>query len=335
MTYLAGVAGASPALSAVNQLEGLLDQNGYVLVDTWNPSSTIVYRVWRNPATNNQAGIDWYLVLGRSQDTSTTVTFQLGEAYDASTHVLSKAAPAQSTASKTLDADTASTGSAAINAITTPHLRISLAVGTVNTFIAFSVSRHRVFIGSRASMNYTANNAAVQAASAYVYAGCFDSLLPPLMSTNPAARDTGLLLAGHFFGTAATNNQYLAGSSTREPGLSQGGTTTGAAYWTVTAAPGSITWVTPNTSDTELYSNRRIGGRIMLWGRTTLANTTFTSANGGLRGLLKDVMIYNLFSGGGALVGDDVSFTAADGSTGTYVLMTQGTTYQYWADRNA
>ncbi len=299
MAFFTGNTGGSPALAVVTQIETMLSAAGYELVDTFIPTGTETYRVWRNPAANNQSGVDWFVSFGRASDTATTVTVMLGEAYLASDHTMRKSTQTSNTTARTVDTDQTAIASTAVN-VAGLGMRSTLGV-PANTAYLLSVNRQRIIIGVNFAASTTTSGVLVNP-SPCLYLGCFDSLVPASVS-----RDTALGQLSIFF---SSSNHYLAGSTTREPGLVAGTSSSAEFAWQTNNISGQRFTVGRNT---EGYTNRALGGRPLLFGRN------LPNASDFIRGMPRDILntpITNVTPS----FGDQIEVTV-DGSTNLWSLV--------------
>lgn len=235
MGTAAGSLTANVALDMVNALEGLMPAVGWTLVDTVTLNGT--YRVWQNPAANNQSGVDFYVTLFRANDVNTAINVLLHEGYDLANKQISGYAPEQIVNAVAPNFTTASSPTVTLDSAAVHRFQIVGANG--NTYF-MTAGRNRITWA-------ISNNPGGMA-------GAIDSLI------EAPAVDTCLVL-GSF--------HNAVGRTTREPwAVSGASTSSGNQYFHVFPT----SWG-PATLDA--YTNKVMPGNIVWHGRTAAANVNF------------------------------------------------------------
>lgn len=260
------------------------------------PLPTMV--IYKSPAASNASGADWYLVVYRPNDTSTTINFSVAEVWDTTTKKLRNYAP------NTSSAPTA--GAFAVNdTVGVPPYsstlrQIPIVISAAGFQYWISATTKRVIITTRVSTT-----------SYMMYAGLYDDLLAPALSPYPLIVSTFSISSSQGVGT---------GSATREPN-----TTTSISYNFAV----NLNYPLGLTSDTAsgIYAATLIPGRPVLYSGRVAASTLPGSSAIGLRGVLKDVLYQGV---SGAVTGDTLAVTDAASVVKTYTCFNNG---QYWVDQ--
>lgn len=206
MTIGKGVVGFPPAPNLVSAIEALMPRHGWVLDDTVTlvAGGTQVegrYRVWRNPAANNPAAIDWFVVLYASSDNK-TFRVLLAERYDFANKRISGIATNTSTITPAADFTNPTAYALDVPTTVAGHIQfLETQPFTANTAYMVSVTASRVLI-----------SISVDLATVQVYGvGRFDSVLP-------ATVDSGLFIGRVESSMWSTREPYATTASTNTSG---------------------------------------------------------------------------------------------------------------------
>jgi hypothetical protein len=286
-------ADANPAATFMTALNTILVAAGFTNVESWT-SSTFTAIIYKSPAASNTFGSDWYLVVSRTSDADTNVSFTVAEVWDTGTKKVRNYAATATTRTPT--------GSYAINDAT------GLAPNSGTLFIAtvgLSAAGFQYWVSATCDRVVVATR--VSTTDSGIYAGLYDDLLPIAGSPFP-------LLVGNL--NSGNNN-----SSTREPY-----TTTSTSNAFIVNFPLTNCYWGPVSIGVDIYQGKYVTARVVVHSsRATASNMT------GVRGLLKDVINANVAA---AVNGDTLAVTDALGATRNYTRVGSGTTVGlYWADQ--
>lgn len=257
-----------------------------------------VAAVYKSPAASNSFGADWYLSVYRSADTSTTISFAVGEVWDTGTERFRNYAP--SAASVPVAVTFAVNDATGLTPASSSLRQIAPTISAAGFQYWISATPNRLTLATRVSgTGYT------------LYAGLYDDLLTSAMSPFPLMVST--LAASS--GLGAGN-----GSASREPNTTASNTGN---FGVNTYYPIGLT---SNTAS-AIYAATYVPGRPLVYSSRISAGVGVGLSAVGARGILKDILYLGI---AGAVEGDTLAVTDAVGAVKNYTLLS---TSGYWVDQ--
>jgi hypothetical protein len=299
MAYTASTVGATatPAKTFMETLKPLLEAGGFTFVETWT-SGNITAEIYLSPSASNGVG-DWYLLVHRATDASTSVRFCPFEIWNAGAKTMQGYAP------DTFGVPDANFRYNATSAISTNlwHQYNWVGLGASGFSFWTSINAQRIVVATRVSTT-----------DYCCYTGLYDDLLPASLQMMPLVG--GLL---NYNNPNGGSRHTTLAACTREPGqtVTNNGNF-GAAFGQ------NYTYL--NGAADPYLGNKYPTARVHL-------QTSRSDKSLGVRGLLKDIIA--TYAGSAAINGDNLIVTMQDGSTKDYFRVKHSSSSLYWCDKAA